>query len=414
MEDLIEYYKDKMFIVTIEDVEFTAAFRLLEKELCFEINHYGKIPYEMMRRKIDVIEGMLEDREISILNANINYFSNEQVIFKFDMILDGFLLGTKCSNKKISKFECTYHNLEKFDNYHVITLEDNKRFNVNYISDLYNLNNYKLNIIRTSEICFKNSNVSFSKKMLFKGDYSKKVDIYSVIKDIYVLRNLFNIFSKKEIEPKNIKVFYKEDIYATVFMNLVFKPIENELLINQNRFLVCFNDIKNNFEKIYQKYYKCQQEITPILQIYFDSREKEMPILNNFLSFNLMIEGFSREYYDKESFEDMVRLDLNKKNKKDVELKYRIYFLIKMVNFIFNFNDKKIIKISEKIALGRNYYIHQDKNKILNSLSRIEMLRYTAFLEDLLLANIYVRIGIDKELIKKAFDFNLFYKKDEL
>ena len=67
-----------------------------------------------------------------------------------------------------------------------------------------------------------------------------------------------------------------------------------------------------------------------------------------------------------------------------------------------------MFKLSERIAKGRNYYIHHDKSKKSDELTHNKLFDYSYFLEDILLANIYLEIGINKNVIKKAF-INPFY-----
>lgn len=418
MDELMKNYENKLFTVFIDNVKYTAVFRCVEDELGFEINHCNNISFNIIKRKINIIEGLIEDREITILSPMVNTYSSEKIIFKFDMMLDGFLLGKNKRNRKIKSIECSYYGVNEFSQFRFIDFNTSGTLKENFQKDSFNLENGILSFIRTNRIVRSKDSVTINKIYIFKHDYINKVSIYEAVKDIWHLKNLFSIFSKKEIGVQNIKVFYNDDVEANLFMNCVKKPehnYKNELLeIEEKRFLIHYEKIKENFDVIYRKSCECFERIEPILQIYLDSLEKEMPKLNRFLSFCQMIEGFSREYYEKESLNEMIQSDLNKKNKKEPELKYRIRLLIKNVKFIYNFKDNKRIKISEKISLGRNYYIHHDKNKKINQLSGSELFRYTYFLEDILLANIYLQLGIDKNVIKEAFRTPFYYEISDL
>ena len=68
-----------------------------------------------------------------------------------------------------------------------------------------------------------------------------------------------------------------------------------------------------------------------------------------------------------------------------------------------------MFSLSEKITKGRNYYIHHDASKKKDELSHDQLFMYSYFLEDILLANIYIQLGIDKKIIKKAFDNPFYY-----
>lgn len=418
MEELMKYYENKLFIVWIDNIEYTAVFRNIEDELGFEINHYKKISRNIVKRKIDLLEGLIGDRRITIIEPMLFLYDDENVAFKFDMMLDGFFLEKNVKNKKIKSFECSYYGLNKFDFLSCINHEDGKKFKINCQRDLFKLKKGELDIIRSGKISYNKNEIKINKINCFKQKYTNNVNIFEAVKDIWHLKNLFSIFSKKEIGVEKISVYCDSENDAILFMNLVKEPKYNykdELSeIMENRFLIHYEDIKNNFEEIYINSKECFKRIEPILQIYLDTLEKEMPLLNRFLSFNQMIEGFSREYYDKESLEEMISIDEKKKKKTDAELKYRISYMIKNVNEIYNFQKSKCLKIANKIALGRNYYIHHDKSKRINQLTRVELRRYTCFLEDILLANIYLELGIEKNVIKEAFKAPIYYKISDL
>lgn len=413
MESLIKYYENNVFMVWIDKKEYTAIFRFIDDEIVFEINHYKTLDYESNKR-FDTLEGFYEDRNITIINSYIFSYDNQVVMFKFDMMLDGILLKNNEKNKKIKSFKSSYYGIEGFDLLSCINYDVNNNLKLNCENDSFNIREGIIEYCRNSEIIYTKKNVIINKDRIIKINYMNEVDVYKVVKDVWHFKNLLSIFSKKEIGVKLIKVYSDNDNEAILFMNMVRQPkykYKNEILeILQNKFFIHYEEIKDEFSNIYEKSCECFERINPILQIYLDNLESEIPKLNKFLSFNQMIEGFSREYYNKESIDEMYLNDKTKKSKKDCELKYRISYLIKKVNFIYNLESEKIMKISQTISTNRNYYTHYDKTKKENILKTIDLIKYTYFLEDVLLANIYLKLGINEDVVKDAFIQTPFYK----
>lgn len=416
MDQLIKEYADQQFKVIINGIEYNAIFRKVEGELGFEIATDNTLELEKMWRniKVKLINGIYENRCITLINSFISKISDSKITLKIDIMIDGFEIGKKIKNKRITKFESSYYGIEEFD-LSKIYENDFKEQSVKMKpqSDSFRYNNGTLRFNRLYRMNTDWYIFVLNKIVSFEFKYNNKTDIYTSIKDIWHLRNLFCIFSKKEIEPKEINIYDDKNHKAVVFMNLVREPNykeKNELLEMEIRsFLIEYKDIKANFESILNNSIICFERIKPVISMYLDSKEKEMPVLNKFLAFTQMIECFSREYDGNNSKLLMLKKEPQKK-KKDTELKYRIGSLIGRVNCIYSFRLEKVLKLSEKIAKGRNYYIHHDKSKQGDELKRDELFRYSYFLEDILLANIYLEIGIDKKIIEKVFENPFYYR----
>lgn len=414
MEELIEQYSNQMFKVTLSEREYIAIFRRIDNSLGFEIETDNSVELRKLWRNdiFKVINGTYNERPIVLINSYTRKTSENKITLKIDIMIDGFSIGKNTNNKKIRGFSCSYHGINEFDlsRYYDFSAKE-KSIKAKCESDKFSCLEGDLLFHKTNHMSLGWNTFSCNKVNKFEFLYDRKVSVHTAIKDIWHIRNLLSIFSKKNIAVKEIELYGTNNTKAILFMNHIKTPnykFENEFIEHEeNRFLITYNDIKATFDKILDNSKKCFEKINPVLSMYLDSIEKEMPVLNRFLAFNQMLECFSREYDEVNAKLLMVTKEPSK-NKKDTELKYRITSLIKRINFIYKFRSTKMFKLAERIAKGRNYYIHHDKSKKSDELTHNKLFDYSYFLEDVLLANIYLEIGINKNVIKKAF-INPFY-----
>lgn len=415
MEELIEQYNNQMFKIILSEKEYTAIFRKIDNCLGFEIETNNSIELGKVWKKdsFKVINGQYEGRSIVLINSYIRRTSENKITLKIDIMIDGFIIGKNSNNKKISGFLCSYHGINEFDLsiYYDFSVKENS-MKSKCESDKFSCIDGSLIFHKTNHMLLGKNRFLCDKINKFEFLYDKKVSVHTAIKDIWHIRNLLSIFSKKNIVVKDIELYGANNTKARLFMNYVKTPnyqFENEFIeYEKNSFLITYNNIKDTFSDILEDSKECFEKISPVLSMYLDSLEKEMPVLNKFLAFNQMLECFSREYDESNAKLLMITKEPLKK-RKDTELKYRINSLIKKVNFIYNFRSTKLFKLAEKIAKGRNYYIHYDKSKKADELTHNELFNYSYFLEDILLANIYLEIGINKNIIKEAFNNPFYY-----
>ena len=415
MEELIEQYNNQMFKVTLAEREYIAIFRRIDNCLGFEIEIDNSVELRKLWRNgiFKVINGTYNEKTIVFINSYTRKTSENKITLKIDIMIDGFSIGKNINNKKIKGFLCSYHGINEFDlsKYYDFSVKKSS-IKAKCERDKFSCLEGNLFFHKTNYMSLGWNTFSCNKVNKFEFLYDRKVSVYTAIKDIWHIRNLFSIFSKKNIVVKEIQLYGTNNTKAILFMNYVKTPnykFENEFIEHEeNSFLITYNDIKDTFGNILENSKKCFEKITPVLSMYLDSIEKEMPVLNKFLAFNQMLECFSREYDEVNAKLLMITKEPSK-SKKDTELKYRINSLIKRINFIYKFRSTKMFKLAEKIAKGRNYYIHHNKSKKSDELINNKLFDYSYFLEDILLANIYLEIGINKSVIKKAFTNPFYY-----
>ena len=198
-----------------------------------------------------------------------------------------------------------------------------------------------------------------------------------------------------------------------LFLNYTYfskNEINNEFLEhNYKQFVIEYEDIKDNFKKIYANYLNFYKRIIPVFEIYLDNLDAEPSNMNKFLNYNQIIEYISKEF-DEKNAKTMWLKNGSPSNK--ITLSDRIESIIQQVNFVWNFRKNKIHDLSRKIADGRNYYNHHTNP--IKKLSNEELFRFSYFLEDVILSYIYLTIGIDKYKIKSALKYNIYYNKMHL
>lgn len=420
MKELIKKYNNKQFIVNIFDKEYNAVFRGENNKLYFDviIKQDEELSKIWNRRVIKLINGKYNEHDIIFIEPYVSGMCYKTITFTINIFIDGFEIGKNIKNKKISKFLCSFSGINEFDlsKYYEQDIEQDM-VKALCMNDEYLLDSGKLIFHRTNKIASSLMGIKIDKINEFEFDYNKKTDIYAAIKDIWHLKNVLCVFSKKNITANTITFYTNNNKSGIVFMNYInerIKKSENEIVEHmESNFIINYNNIKDCFGQIIEKSQECFENISPIISMYIDSIEKEMPKLNKFLALCQMLECFSREYDENNAHALMVQIEPNKANK-DTKLKYRLNSLIKRVNYLFRFKTKKITNLSEKIAKGRNYYIHHDKSKKYNELNYDELFYYGFFLEDILLANIYMEIGVSKKVIKNSCFNNSFYYKNNI
>lgn len=415
MDELAEKYNNNFLRIELLNDEYTGVFRKVNELLCIEvqIDDNNKLMKIWNKSIFGMVNAVCSESPIVLLNLFARRLKGNKITFEIDILIDGFYIGKRISNKKISSFLCSYIGTDGFDLSKYYDFKPSEA-TVRAIceNDNYTLKTGKLTYHRTNRMSFKYNRFSFFKLNEFEFSYLKNVSMETVLKDIWHIKNLLSIFSKKYIAVQKIELLNSKHEKADVYMNYIKKPcliFQNEMIEHENsRYIIKYNDIKNDFSNILKKSKMCFNEISQIIGMYLDSMETQMPRINGFLAFCQMVEGFSREYDEQGAKISMIKKE-PKKIKNDPELKYRIYSLIKRTNFIFKLSYSRIMKVAEKISKGRNYYTHNNKSQKIYELSYNELSQFRCFLEDVLLANIYLQIGISKEIISNSLNGSFYY-----
>ncbi len=230
-----------------------------------------------------------------------------------------------------------------------------------------------------------------------------------VMRDVYQFKAFLSILSKKEIGIKKIEV-NENNIMFLNCIKFVDKIPNNECLAHHyNEFVITIEEIDKYFLKAYVNFNTLLENALPIFDIYLDILKYKTSDLNRFLNYTQILEYISKNYDEQNARNMWVK---NGKPSGKVTLADRIESILNQVAYIWNFNSKKVYKLSRKIADGRNYYNHHTNE--LKKLSNDELFRIPYFLEDVILAYIYQYIGLNNTIVKLSLSHNIYYDKSIL
>lgn len=236
--------------------------------------------------------------------------------------------------------------------------------------------------------------------------YEDIINIIYKIKSFLMLMNKKNIYFKNVIlceKTNNIQLIdcYKEQKKEITNSNLDF---------HMDKRCIKYEDI-DKFGIIFDNYILNYSKLSDIIEMYYDAVSNRFPNSTRLLNSINMAENMSVEFFDCQALKLTQKL---KPKKKSAELVDRIKNLITNVNSVFSFSTSEIDYLSTKIINARTWLVHHKKQG--GSFNYDQQLRFYSFIEDLVLLNIYIIIGIDISTIDKynLIYLDFFYTKKEL
>jgi hypothetical protein len=234
-----------------------------------------------------------------------------------------------------------------------------------------------------------------------------------------------NEFTKHRGEliiPRDIKILYLQEYIKS-----------NE--VNAYYFLLVYSDIENVFEKVVNKWFKINDELSPILNILYNHLGEYADFNeSHFLSMVQAVEAFHRR-----KLQDTTRLkELDKARKLDILnevssednkqwLKGRLSFsyepsLKERLKESFKLHASTLFKgdnwsneadrdiLIKHIVNTRNYYTHYGNELVHKKLKLNSMFSVTLLLRTLLIIQVLNEISIPVEVIEKAIKPNMRFK----
>lgn len=415
MNELLGRYNNRYIKISLLDKEYSALLLNENNELVMHLlDGVDRENYLKLNKSFSVVNGTLDEKDITFFNLKCSSCSASSInkLFSLTFRIDNFIEGMKFtsnSNRKIETVCIDYYGIEKFSISSFYEYDENLNLILKMKYKEYNFLDYKLKIMIGNHSIHKNSSLVYNKKILFTFEYNNKQQLQNVIQDVWKLKCFLGLISKRVIGIKEIKI----NDNSTIFMNYTYfedNDYKNEFLQNDyERFVLTFEDLENDFKSIYEKFSVLFLNVTPIFDIYLCMIEKDITKMNRFLNCNQIIEYISKEYDNSNAKQVWVK---NGKHGKDITLSDRIESLIIQMNYIWCFENKQICDVSRKIANGRNYFIHHTQP--LKKLENNELLCFSYFLEDLILAYLYSKIGVSKNTIEEKLHYNLYYDKKSI
>lgn len=421
MKNEIRNYRDlenKSILLKINDKDFCGTFYIKNQKLFLNINMTNDI--EEWRSTCNDIESIsatfVENKKrITLLNCvysghsstGYNPIINACAIFLIDRVLLGYDL-TNYDEKFISNISVEYKDILWFTNKKVYKNEILKNsITITPIYKEYKMNDKTIIIDILPSFAERENKIEINGTMHFTYVFENKQNIDSALQYVYLIKNLLMLLGKRNINviSHNINNHSKTCELIDCITDINTK-IENEEVIDhlnhRNGFKI--EDL-SNFISIVEKFEDLYERLEPLLELYYNVVKYNVPNLTRFVNSLTMLENYSREFDDTNALALTIAKN-GKKPKNGAEFIDRVKSLIININDVYNLSTTKIDNISKKIKDVRTYYVHYDSSGL--KLDENEIFNYVYFIEDIIILNIYLSLGIDINKIEYV-SYNYYY-----
>ena len=421
MNNKITNYKDlnnKSILLKLNRKEFYGTFYIKNQKLFLNINITNDIDeWSSTINDIEFISAtFVENRkQITLLNCIYSGYSSSGynpikkacAIFMIDRVLLDYDLTTY-EEKFISNIRVEYKDISWLTNekiYKNNTLKNS--ITITPIYKEYKMNDKTITIDILPSLVEKENKIEINCIMNFTYAFKNKQNIASALQYVYLIKNLLMLLGKRNIDVTSQNIIDDSKIYELMDcitdMNI---KIENEELVNhlnhRNGFKI---EDMCNFTSIIEKFEDFYERLESLLELYYNVVKYDVPNLTRFVNDLTMLENYSREFDDNNA----LKLTIAKKGKKPhngAEFIDRVKSLIININDVFNLSATSIDDISKKIKDARTYYVHYDNSGL--KLDENEIFNYVYFIEDIIIINIYLSLGIDINKIEYV-SYNDYY-----
>lgn len=410
--------ENKSVLLKINEKDFYGTFYIKNQKLFLNINMTNDIEeWRSTCNDIDSISATFVENKkiITLLNCMYSGHSstgydpiiNASAIFWIDRVILGYDL-TNYNEKFISNISVEYNDISWFTNEKVYKNDILKNsITITPIYKKYKMNDKTIIIDVLPSFVERENKIEVNGIMHFTYVFENEQNIDSALQYVYLIKNLLMLLGKRNINVIAQKINNDSETYELIDCitdkNI---KIESEELIDhlnhRNGFkienLMDITSIIEKFEDLYDK-------LQPLLELYYNVVKYNVPSLTRFVNGLTMLENYSREFDDSNA----LALTIAKKGKKPrngAEFIERVKSLIININNVFNLSPTDIDDISKKIKEARTYYVHYDNSGL--KLDENEIFKYVYFIEDIVILNIYLLLGIDINKIKYV-SYNDYY-----
>lgn len=249
---------------------------------------------------------------------------------------------------------------------------------------------------------------------------NNEIKLTDFLKYITQIRYFFSLAIMKPIYPYNFSgqiISETSDVYnshTSIFMRLD-ENLKVKGAVDPYSTLLEYSQIQNQFEELFQNWFKKQKLLEPVIDLYFSIFfNPEMPINNQFLGAVQAIESYHRrfkknEVMDKTEFKKLKNniLDALLEDQKiwlkpkldfanEPSLYYRLTDLFSEyceLGHIFGFNRDDFAR---KVTYTRNYLTHYSSNLEKKSYSGTDIIKATQQLKAIIQYLILIELGITR------------------
>lgn len=410
--------ENKSILLKINEKEFYGTFYIKNQKIFLNINMTNDI--EEWRSTCNDIEYIyatfVENRKrITLLNCIYSGYSstgydpiiNASAIFLIDRVLLDYDLSNY-DEKFISNISVEYKDVSWFTNKKVYKNERLKNsITIIPIYKEYKMNDKTIIIDILPSFVERENKIEVNGIMHFTYVFKNEQNIASALQYVYLIKNLLMLLGKRNINVISQNIIDDSKVYE--LMDCIIDrniKIENEELIehlnHRNGFKI--EDL-SNFTSMVEKFEDLYERLAPLLELYYSVVKYNIPNLTRFVNGLTMLENYSREFDDTNALALTIEKN-SKKPKNGADFIDRVKSLIININDVFNLSTTNIDNISKKIKDARTYYVHYDSSGL--KLSENEIFNYVYFIEDIIILNIYLSLGIDFNKIKYV-SYNDYY-----
>ena len=369
-------------------------------------------------KNYDILSGkfLFNEEKIFFINciysgysSRTNWSTQKQENAFVEFIIDRIIISKDISKnllKRITKYSASYKNLDLFNEFKPLKA-NLKTFDYDSNISDYKIQtaSYWLNIMFYCSYKESSNSISINRQSHVEFEHIKGISISQILKNIYIFKNFLMIILKQPIYIE------KQTIYINDTPVELFDCSTQDYLLENARLkeMVSHRCLKietiENIEDIYNNFITNYEQLYPLLELYYNVTQFNVPNLTRFINSTTMLENYSRNY----DFEASFALTKSKYPKsQDVNYTDMIISLITNVNEVFNYTIEEINSIANNIKSARIYYIHYKTKQSSKQLTYDEQFHYSYFIEDIVLLNIYKLIGLNISKYQ-YISFNEFY-----
>lgn len=392
----------------LEDESSFVGICMLEKNNIFLNGKVSEEQYKLLQDDSE-IRGSFGQYKITILNYYIKEtrYSYDENYYEVIIFPDEVIIGKKYfENTIVKKVEMDIEKLNYF------SVELPLAINPNFSKNNPSVVNFKYpNSVKYDndeyhfELCYSFShNISragiwLENIPIIELEFKGSIEIEETIKKLAMIRMLFTFLADYYIPFGKINFYDDENERYLYYMNYI-----DEIDVGFNFFIINFQMIHSYFNDILEKWSAFYQRNTCIAELFYEIISNRSIGINQFLNLTQAIEVYSTRYRNlevKSVYENFKKKD-HESNKK-CALFHRIYDILSLFNYIFNFSIEEIEKIAKLISNIRNYYTHYNKNKAV-CIEYKDIYTLSRYMRLILLSIVYREIGIGEDIICKAMN----------
>lgn len=233
----------------------------------------------------------------------------------------------------------------------------------------------------------------------------------TAMQKISSIRNLFSFFTDYYLEISDFNLLYNQDNTQSAKYCINYTE-KNELVYKPG--LLPSDYIWSHFSEIYDRWNHFSETNKPLVWLYYEILCKHSIGVNSFLNQCQALESYSsRTHARNATAKKIYKEEMRKQNKQanKTTLSFRLYDIILLLQYPFQFKQNQWFIIADRIAKVRNYYTHFSST---SEPSFIEITAFTRFTRLLLIGVVYRELGISQRIIHSLVNLVHFANIKEL